>query len=84
MITNKQATWDIIKRDPELATWVKEDPSLQSLLAECVSLFGIVETELWDDEKQTRRDRAAALRLSTWFASQGSHSRKRSGVKAGL
>jgi hypothetical protein len=84
MITNKQATWDIIKRDPELAEWVKEDPALQGLLAECVSLFGIVETELWDDEKQTRRDRAAALRLFNWFANQRSDTGKRPGAKGRL
>jgi hypothetical protein len=83
-MTAREQTWAIIKRDPELAAWVKEDPSLQSLLAECISLFGIVETELWDDEKQTRRDRAAALRLFNWFASQGSHSRKRAGHKGRL
>jgi hypothetical protein len=83
-MTAKEQTWALIKRDPELVAWVKEDPDLQNLLAQCVAAFGVVETEIWDDEKQGRRDRETALRLFNWFASQGSYSRKRPSHKGRL
>jgi hypothetical protein len=83
-MTAKDQTWAIIKRDPELVAWVKEDPELQNLLAACVAAFGVIDAEMWNDEKQGRRDRETAVRLFNWFASQGSHSPKRAGHKGRL
>ena len=67
----KQATWNLIRRDPELAAWVKDDPEFQHLLAQMVSLFGVVETERDDEQKQSGRNRTASIRVSAWFSSQG-------------
>jgi hypothetical protein len=83
-MTAREQTWAIIKRDPELVAWVKEDPDLQNLLAQCVAAFGVVETEIWDDEKQGRRDRETSVRLFNWFANQRSNSPKRAGHKGRL
>ena len=83
-MTPKEQTWALIKRDPELVAWVKEDPDLQNLLAACVAAFGVVDTEIWNDEKRSRGNSAAAVRLFNFFSSKGSRARKRPSHKGRL
>ena len=83
-MTAKEQTWALIKRDPVLVAWVQEDPDLQNILAACVAAFGVVDAEIWNDEKQGRRNRETAVRLFNWFAVQRSYSPKHSGHKGRL